>query len=354
MKFAEKKRLVKAQLRAHIFELLEKLGMDFDRAIFTDEEIRGETICHGGDNETGFVYYHNSGNWRCWTCHCHEPDTKDLVGLIMVCKNLDFWKAVEWANEFLDGIDVDSERVSKILQKRGENVRRVKDPEDIWKIHINQNTHSPKLLKSLSSAAPYLSGRGLDPMLCRKRQIGYAKKGKLCGRVVVPVYSAVGRIVGFSGRIVNEKQSPAKWKHFPSSKNKGYDKESSFKPGINLYNLNLALEAIQDFDNRTLIITEGPFDVIKLAMAGINNAVCCFGSHLHNGQIALMKKCGIEGVILAFDPDEAGEKATNKAKNALNRAMIECEIADLDHNDDVGSMSLEKVRKVFSNFVVGV
>jgi len=352
MKLAQRQSIekIKVQLRAHVVELLEKLGFDFSNAICDEFEIRGEAICHGGDNSSGFVYYQDSGVWRCWTSNCHVDSKEDLLGLIMASRNIKFYSAISWAKRFLETIKIDDNRVHEILSTKGKRISSVKDPDDMWKIHISQKVHSPTLLSSLRTPTVFCRSRGLDSKLCMNRGIGYAEKGKLCGRIVVPIYNAVGKIVGFSGRIVKSSQSKHKWNHWPSAKLAKFNNETSFKPGINLYNINFALKNLIGKENRTIILTEGPFDVIKLIMAGFDNSVCVFGSSLSNAQVALMKKCGIENIILAFDGDKAGQKANDKAHDLLSHNIINSYIINLGHSDDVGSMEPKVIKKLFGDF----
>ena len=75
--------------------ILRKLGIIEDNGyIINAENIRGPAICHNGDNPTGFSYYFQTGNWRCWTHNCHEKYGDDFIGLIRAISGKGFKEAV--------------------------------------------------------------------------------------------------------------------------------------------------------------------------------------------------------------------------------------------------------------------
>lgn len=338
-------------LRAHAIELLETLGMSLETAYINNNDIRGRTICHDGDNNNGLVYYHNSGRWVCFTANCHMKYVQNLFGLIMSVKNVTYYDAVKWADEFISKIEIDEEKINEIVKNKGKKIISTQNKEDVWKMHLTQYTHDPSIITALRTPDMYAKMRGLDLNMCFERGIGYAEKGKMVGRVVFPIYNAVNKIIGFSGRIVKDKQSPIKWMHWPSSKNKHFGNEKGFKPGINFYNINYALRDLLNRKQRIVILTEGIIDVLKLSMAGYNNALACFGCNITNAQVGLLKKCGIEGVILAFDNDEAGSRATTKSCTLLNKNLIETYLVDLGKNKDIGEMSKKEVRNIFGKLL---
>ena len=292
-----------------IDELLTELGFDWSTAFVNEFYIRGQTFCHDGDNPTGFIYYHNMNRWSCFTNGCHKKYHGDPIGLIRSVLSVSFPHAVKVAEKFLEQHKISSKKIAQAIRKREEAQRKVR--QDAWANHRNQRTFSETALERLCSPAAFCRHRQFNPALFQDYKIGYAKTGKMVGRVVVPIRNVHGRLVGFSGRIVNPKQSPCKWLHF------------GFERSINFFNLDNAFDYLCETGKRSIVLVEGPFDALKLVEAGVKNTVAILGDALTPGQVEVLKKIGVSKIWLALDGDSAGAKATPNIQKFLEKEMLD-------------------------------
>lgn len=123
-------------------------------------------------------------------------------------------------------------------------------------------------------------------------------------RIMFPIYSASGKIVGFGGRSLKEGVA----KYINSPQTPLFNKSKLF------YGYHLAKDQI--FKQNTIIITEGYLDVIMLHQAGFKNVVATLGTALTKDHIPLLNK-GNPNVILGYDGDKAGISAALKASKLL-------------------------------------
>lgn len=121
------------------------------------------------------------------------------------------------------------------------------------------------------------------------------------GRLMFPIRSARGRVVGFGGRALADAQQP---KYLNSADGPLFDK------GRLLYNLDRA--ALPARRSARLVVVEGYMDVIGLAGAGITEAVAPLGTALSEAQLALAWRI-VDVPILCFDGDAAGSRAALRA-----------------------------------------
>ncbi|MBR1798358.1 MAG: DNA primase [Bacteroidales bacterium] len=126
------------------------------------------------------------------------------------------------------------------------------------------------------------------------------------GRVMFPIYSISGRVLGFSGRILSSGKQTAKYVNSPDSEI--YNKSRT------LYGLYQARGAISK-QNKCYLV-EGNIDVISMHQSGIENTVASCGTSLTTEQIRLIKRYTTNVTVL-YDGDSAGIKATLRAVNLL-------------------------------------
>ena len=141
-------------------------------------------------------------------------------------------------------------------------------------------------------------------------------------RIMFPLYDLDGHVVAFSGRIYNTKD-PSKYIN---------TKETNiFKKGNVLYNYHNAKEPLKK--NQSVIVMEGFMDVIRANTIGITNCVATMGTALTKQNALLLKKMS-DNIILCFDGDEAGEKATTSAINIFKEIDVVPKIVRLEENLD--------------------
>lgn len=130
-------------------------------------------------------------------------------------------------------------------------------------------------------------------------------------RVIVPIRSPSGRVIGFGGRRIKEDSSP-KYINSPESE--------VFKKRKNLFGLFEARDYIKE--EGFAVLVEGYFDVLKLFSEGIKNAVAPLGTALTQEQADLLSKY-TKKVYLLFDGDSAGQNAMSRAIPLLLKAGLE-------------------------------
>lgn len=160
---------------------------------------------------------------------------------------------------------------------------------------------------------PYLDERGFSKELCATFGVGYTSKGFNAGRIAFPIHNPAGELVGYGGRLVDEKIAwrpkdkdtkkpienftPPRWQNPPG-----------FQTHLELFNLHRVIT--QDFD--TAIVCESFWGPLAFMRAGIKNAVATMGKHLSDEQAALLGH--FRHVILMFDGTAREESAKAGAK----------------------------------------
>lgn len=150
-----------------------------------------------------------------------------------------------------------------------------------------------------------------------------------------PLWNVDGKIVGFSGRIYND-----------SKENKYSNSKESiiFKKGELLYNYHRAKDFARE--KKQIIVVEGFMDVIRLWTIGIKNVVATMGTAITKEHANLIKKLS-KNVILSFDGDKAGEKASLSALEALEKVGLEPKIIRLEDNYDPDDYIIKKGKEAF-------
>ncbi|MCQ2282545.1 MAG: DNA primase [Bacteroidales bacterium] len=126
------------------------------------------------------------------------------------------------------------------------------------------------------------------------------------GRVMFPIFSISGRVLGFSGRILSKEKQAAKYVNSPDS--------DIYNKSHILYGLFQAKNAISKADKCYLV--EGNVDVVSMHQSGVCNTVASCGTSLTIEQIRLIKRY-TPNVTVLYDGDSAGIKAALRAVNLL-------------------------------------
>ncbi|MFC3097722.1 DNA primase [Alteraurantiacibacter palmitatis] len=122
------------------------------------------------------------------------------------------------------------------------------------------------------------------------------------GRLMLPIQDARERVIGFGGRVLEDRDGVAKYLNSPDT--------PLFDKGRTLYNLHRAGPASRK--SGRVVVVEGYMDVIALAAAGIDDAVAPMGTALTEQQIELLWRL-VDKPVLCFDGDNAGRRAAMKA-----------------------------------------
>lgn len=294
-----------------------------------------------GEKTPSFNIYTENGSFYCFGCGVGG----DVITFIMKIENLDYIDAVKFLaqragmNMPEDGYD-DS---MSALRKRVFEANRA----------AARFFHSTLYSENGRNGLAYLRGRALSERTIRRFGLGYAdanryslvnhlkslgfknneivqanlayqnKNGNISDRffdrVMFPIIDLRGNVIAFGGRIMTD----AKPKYLNTSDT------PVFKKSSNLFSLNNA----KNSDGRTLILCEGYMDVIALNQAGFTNAVATLGTALTQEQALLMKRYADE-VIICYDSDEAGQKATARAIGFLRNAGLLIRVINIPEGKD--------------------
>ncbi len=192
-------------------------------------------------------------------------------------------------------------------------------------------------------ARGYLRSRGLSDSTIRRFGIGYAPAGwselrdhlksqgyreselleaGLCAagrngsvfdffrnRVMFPVIDIRGNVVAFSGRRLRDQDSPRKYVNTGET--------PVFKKSSLLFAMNIA----KNSGTRSIVLAEGQMDAIAMHQAGVDNAVAALGTALTPEHARLISRYADE-VVIAYDSDEAGRKATERAISIFKQTSL--------------------------------
>ena len=304
----------------------------------------GVRLRHAGKNYTGFCPFHEnkktpafvvwpeSGTWRCFG-QCNEGG--DVFKFVMKRENLEFKDALEKLAARA-GVELPTfSRESPQQKEAYEHLRRLlEDAVIFYRSHLLAHKEVLDYLRTkrgLTDASIETFGLGYAPRswdaaLTHFTQRGYSVKDmmdaglisqrdsgghydRFRNRIMIPIRDATRRMAGFGARIVDPDDVP-KFLNSPET--------VLFTKGHLLYGLDRAHKAIRATDQA--VIVEGYLDVIALHQAGYENVVSPMGTALTEDQLRLLKKF-TRRIVLALDPDTAGQKAILRGLDAARAAM---------------------------------
>src|SRR5207253_3270194 len=146
------------------------------------------------------------------------------------------------------------------------------------------------------------------------------------GRLIFPICDEQGRVVGFSGRVLDSDEKTAKYVNSPET--------PIFTKGKVLFGLDKAKRAILDLG--FAIVCEGQFDLIACSTAGVHNIVAPQGTALTAAHGRILRRY-TDDIILCFDGDTAGQRAAARAFDDLLSAGIPFRVASIPPPDDPDS-----------------
>lgn len=221
-------------------------------------------------------------------------------------------------------------------------------------------------------ALKYITGRGLTEETIEKFKLGYAPKERrwlkdfllkknfskdfleksglfskkypdiafFSNRLIFPIFNRQGQIVAFGGRqLDNDPNSP---KYLNSGDLIQYRK------GETLYAFNFAKKAIKE--NKKVIFCEGYMDCIAYHQCGIEYAVAPLGTALTEDQIRIIKPF-VEEVLLSFDADGAGQKATLRAIYMLRKESITVRVIQIQGGKDPAELMVNFGKEILTSAV---
>lgn len=351
-------------------EIIQKIKEENDIVDIVSEVV---TLKKTGKNYLGRCPFHNEKTpsftvssekqiYKCFGC----GEAGNVISFVMKTRNMAFPEAVKLLGEKV-GIVVDDADSPGKSSAANEKFKRMYD------INIQAARYFYTNLKRFKAPYEYLKGRGITDETIKKFGIGFSldnwqgirsylkqrgfseeeilelglttknEKGNIYdrfrNRIIFPVFNVSGRVIGFGGRVLDD--SKPKYLNSPET--------PIFHKGTNLYGLNLA---IKNNPARTVIMVEGYMDVISLSQQGVTNVVATLGTALTEGQCKLLKRY-IDTVIVSFDSDVAGQNATIRGLEILQKSGFDLKILQIPSGKDPDEFIRSFGKEKFLNLVDG-
>ena len=147
------------------------------------------------------------------------------------------------------------------------------------------------------------------------------------GRIMFPICNDIGEVIAFSGRLLKEEEGAAKYLNSPET--------TLFRKGNVLFGLHKSKRPL--IEANCAIVCEGQLDLISLFEAGITNVVAPQGTAFTENQARILKRFADE-VVLCFDSDAAGAKATERSLDALLENDFIVRVVELPPGEDPDSL----------------
>jgi len=315
--------------RIDIIDLVSEAGVKLRKA---GRNYTGFCPFHDNKRTPAFVVWPETGTWRCFG-QCNEGG--DIFKFVMKKNGWDFKEALQRLAERA-GVELQQYTPQQEEQKELYDSLRALLEETVlyYRNHLLQNADVLDYLhekRGLTDATIETFGlgyapRGWDNALKHFTERGYLEQDLLDAgllserdsggyydrfrhRLMIPIRDERGRMAGFGARALDEDQMP---KYLNSPQTTLFDK------GRLLYGLDRARKPIRAADQ--VVIVEGYLDVIAPHQAGFENVVSPMGTALTEDQLRLLKRF-TRKIVLALDPDAAGQKAILRGLDAARSAM---------------------------------
>ncbi|MAQ31808.1 MAG: DNA primase [Flavobacteriales bacterium] len=237
-------------------------------------------------------------------------------------------------------------------------------------LNFVKNIFAKNLFNKDTLALQYLNSRGFSNSIIQEFEVGYCSKrdsslmdqtrksqyntkyllkmrlinekghNRFAGRIMFPIHGMTGEVLGFGGRVLEDKKKSVKYLNSDSS--------DLYQKSKILYGMHLAKNHIKKLD--FCYVVEGYTDVMALFQIGIKNVVSSCGTALTRDQIRLIHRF-TDTIIILFDSDQAGINATMKAIDLILKEGMKPKILQLPSNEDPASFmtshNTEKINVYF-------
>ena len=292
-----------------------------------------------GEKTASFSVAPDKGIYYCFGCH----KGGSVINFQMEIEGL----------SYPDAVRALAKRVGMEVPEDEQYQSRYRQQERLWALHKEAARffHSQLYAPIGQEALQYALGRGMNKYILTTFGVGFApeswdslckamrakgytdeelkesglvtvsqKNGNLYdrfrGRLMFPIIDVRGNVIGFGGRIIKKDTDTAKYLNSPET--------LIFNKRKNLFGLNLAKKTKLPY----FILVEGNIDVVALHQYGFDNAVASLGTSLTEEQAALLSRY-TEQVVLIYDGDAAGQRATQRAIPILEKAGIDVKVMQL-------------------------
>ncbi len=302
-----------------------------------------------------FVVSPSKGLFKCFGC----GKGGNAVTFVMEHEGMAYPDALKYVAKKY-GIEVEEREISQEEQKRNDDRESMMIVSGYAADYFRDRLHNSDEGKSIG--IPYFRERGFSDPTISKFGLGYCPAvgdsftraaldagykeeflvstgltivresggwwDRFAGRVIFPIHSVSGRVVGFGGRTLRTDKKVAKYLNSPES-------EIYHKSNI-LYGLFFAKAAITQED--CCILVEGYTDVLSMHQAGVQNVVASSGTSLTQEQIRLIKRF-THNVTVIYDGDSAGIKASLRGIDMILAEGLNVRVVLLPEGDDPDSFA---------------
>ncbi|MFQ9681835.1 MAG: DNA primase [Ruthenibacterium lactatiformans] len=329
--------------RDYITELVQRSDIVDVVQSYVQLRHRGRThtgLCPFHNEKTpSFVVYPETQSFYCFGCGAGG----DVITFIKKINNVDYIEAVK----FLAG------RAGMALPEEDDQTGRLRSRI----ISINKDAARFYFSRLNSDAGrvgrAYWRGRGLSDATIKRfglgyapdssrdadhlKSLGYAEDELLAAglikrseraalsifrhRVMIPIFDLRGNVIAFSGRKLDPEQPGGKYVNSPET--------LVYKKSRTLFALNFAKKS----QTRRYILCEGNLDAISMHQAGFTTAVAGCGTALTAEQVKILSEYADE-VVLCYDSDEAGQKATRRAISLLSASPLKISVLNIPDAKD--------------------
>lgn len=278
----------KQQVRRDYSILIEQLLSGYGVWKAGDDRWRSACPVHRGENTTTFSVFGN-GRWKCHKCGAGG----DMARLIVAVRHV----SLKQAQEYVGSAPVPFRSMADMPLLSKTRQMGAKLPYTVMR---------DALIAPFRRNCPnYLLGRGFSAESLQHYEIGYDLD---TAKIVIPVRDWKSRLVGLTYRLDfdSDRSQPAKYWH------------DSFQKSWHLYGFQLWTAR----KLRRFYLVEGQLDVVRMFQLGYA-AAGIMGSEISKEQVdTLVQHSQAESIVLAFDQDEAGQKATNDAIRKLSKTRF--------------------------------
>ena len=315
-----------------------------------------------GEKTPSFTVYPDTQSYYCFGC----GSGGDVVTFIKNIENLDYLDAVKFLADRV-GMDVPEEnsydntlnkKRLRMLEANREAARffhsclGTKDGAIGYQYFRNRGLSDETIKKfglgfapdSFNALTNYLMGKGytkqelVDANLARRSTKNPNNiYDNFRNRIMFPIIDVKGNVIAFGGRVMDD----SKPKYLNTSDTMVYKKSQG------VFALNLAKKSGKD----SLILCEGYMDVIALHQAGFTNAVAGLGTALTSEQASLLSRYASE-IMIAYDADEAGQKAASRALQIFKKTPAKIKVLRLsggkDPDEIIKNYGVEKMKAIIT------
>ncbi|MDZ8118103.1 DNA primase [Pontiella agarivorans] len=282
--------------------------------------------------------------------------------------------------DFVTAVKILAERVGVEIVYEGGQPDKSGNKDVLFKLHTDAAAFYHRILTDSpdgEEARRYMEERDLPMEIIREWQIGYAPQGweelrsrakkkgytdeqleaaglvvpsdrngkksfydRFRSRVMFPICDQMGRVIGFSGRIMNKAEKTAKYVNSPET--------LLFKKNRVLFGFDKARKPI--VESRQAIVVEGQIDAIRCHQAGLDNVVASQGTALTDNHAKMIKRYADE-VVLVLDADAAGVKAALASSEIFIANELSVRVVTLPEKEDPDSLIKNSGRDVLIKLV---